>query len=86
MAAEKQSMTTTTDTTLGRSSAGRLRHRYISRRGESNAVQLAYDGWVNSHDDKRELAYAGYLAALDQEALAADSYRDELAWAARISG
>ena len=79
-------MLTTTDTTLGRSLADGLRRRYTAWRRESDAVRRAYETWLDSDDPKRELAYAGYLAALDQEQLAADSYRDELAWVERISG
>lgn len=79
-------MATISDTGVGRSLADGLHQRYTAWRRESDAVHAAYEGWLNADDATRELAYAGYLAALDQEALAADSYRDELAWVERISG
>ncbi len=79
-------MVTSSDTTLERSLADGLHRRYTAWRRESDAVQRAYEAWLDSEGPKRELIYAAYLAALDQEQLAADSYRDELAWVERISG
>ena len=79
-------MVTTSDTRLGRALADRLLQQYTSWRRESAAVQRAYEAWISSDADNRELAYAGYLAALDQEELAADGYRDQVAWVERISG
>ncbi len=79
-------MLTTSDTSLGRSLADALHQRYTDWRRESDAVQRAYEAWLDSDGANRELAHAGYLAALDQEQLAADSYRDELVWVERISG
>jgi hypothetical protein len=81
----EQTMLTTNDTRLGRSLADGLHQRYSSWRRQSDAVQGAYEVWLDAEGARRELAYAGYLAALDQEQLAADSYRDELAWVERIS-
>jgi hypothetical protein len=79
-------MVTTSDTGLGRAlSDGLLRH-YTSWRRESDSVQLAYEAWISSEAANRELAYAGYLAALDQEELAAHRYRDHVAWVERIVG
>ena len=79
-------MLTTNDTTLGRSLADGLHERYTAWRRESDAVQRAYEAWLDSAGAKRELAYGGYLAALDQEEVAADSYRQELTRIERISG
>jgi hypothetical protein len=81
----EQPMLTISDTRLGRSLADALHQRYSSWRRESDSVQRAYEAWLDAEATKRELAYAGYLAALDQEQLAADSYRDELRWVERIS-
>ena len=79
-------MLTTSDTKLGKSLADGLHQRYTSWRRESDAVQQAYEAWLESEGPKREIAYARYIAALDQEELSAGSYRDELAWVERISG
>jgi hypothetical protein len=77
-------MVTTSDTAFGRALADGLLRHYASWRRESDAVQRAYETWISSHDANRELAYAGYLAALDQEELAAQRYRDHVAWVERI--
>jgi hypothetical protein len=77
---------TKTRTPVGRVLTDGLFQRYTSWRNESNAVQRAYEAWVSSDSANRELAYAGYLAALDQEELAAEAYRDELAWIRTVSG
>jgi hypothetical protein len=69
-----------------RLTANRLHERYAAWRRESTAVQLAYERWAGSERDTCELAYAGYLAALDQEAHTAAGYRDELARLTRILG
>jgi hypothetical protein len=79
-------MVTTSDRTLGRALADGLLRHYTAWRRESEAVQLAYEAWINSDSKSRELAYAGYQAALDQEELAAEGYREQLAWVDRISG
>ena len=77
-------MVTTSDTGLGRALADGLLRHYTSWRRESDGVQRAYEAWISSDADNRELAYAGYVAALDQEELAAHRYRDHVAWAERI--
>jgi hypothetical protein len=51
-----------------------LVERYISWREESCSVRIAYEEWASSGRDERRLAYAGYLAALDQEEQAARAY------------
>ena len=79
-------MVTNTDTTLGRALADGLLQRYTAWRRESDAVQLAYESWISADGERRELAYAGYLAALDQEELEAAGYREQVEWVERISG
>ena len=77
-------MVTTSDTGLGRALTGGLLRHYTSWRRESDAVQRAYEAWISSDAANREFAYAGYLAALDQEELAAHRYRDHVAWVERV--
>ena len=77
---------TNTRTTVGRALTDELFERYVSWRNESNAVQHSYEAWVSSDGPDRDLAYAGDLAALDQEELAAEAYRDQLAWIRTLSG
>jgi hypothetical protein len=77
---------TNSGTTLGRVLTDGLFQRYTSWRNQSNAVQRAYEAWVSSDGANRDLTYAGYLAALDQEELAAAAYRDQLAWIRTVSG
>ncbi len=48
-------------------------------RREAAAVQRAYDRWTSAQPETRDLAYAGYVGALDQEEHAANGYRMELA-------
>ena len=80
-------MVTSSDTTLERSLADGLHRRYTAWRRESDAVQRAYEAWLDSDGPQAGArSTPAYLAALDQEQLAADSYRDELAWVERISG
>jgi hypothetical protein len=79
-------MITSSDTAFARGLGDSVLERYTSWRHDCAAVQRAYEAWIESEAPNRELAYAGYLAALDQEELAAAAYRDELAWVRRISG
>jgi hypothetical protein len=72
-------------TPVGRALADGLLRSYDAWRRGSDAVQRAYDAWVGSDSANRELTYAGYLAALDQEELAAEQYRDDLARVRRMS-
>jgi hypothetical protein len=78
-------MISSSDTTFSRALGDGLLERYKSWRHESEAVQRAYEAWIGSDPSNRELGYAGYLAALDQEELAAEAYRDELAWVRRMA-
>lgn len=73
-------------TTVGRALTDGLFQRYTSWRNQSDAVQRAYEAWVSSEGANRDLAYARYLAALDQEELAAADYRDQFAWIRTVSG
>jgi hypothetical protein len=73
-------------TPVGRALVDGLLDSYDSWRHESAAVRRAYDAWVSSDDANRELTYAAYVAALDQEELAAKRYSDELARVQRIAG
>jgi hypothetical protein len=79
-------MLTNSDTTSGRAAGRRLLGRYDSWRQECASVERAYAAWITSDRAGRNVAYAGYLAALDQEELAAEAYRDELAWVRKLSG
>ena len=51
---------------------------YVHWRNECHAVQDAYVRWETAEGDEAELAYAGYLAALELEERAADVYRAHL--------
>ena len=77
---------TSSRTTVGRALTDELFERYTLWRNQSSAVQHSYEAWVSSDGPDRDLAYAGYLAALDQEELAAEAYRDQLAWIRTLSG
>jgi hypothetical protein len=48
---------------------------YVTWRTEALAVDAAYHQWTRAAPEDSSLAFAGYLAALDREALAADDYR-----------
>jgi hypothetical protein len=61
-----------------------LLERYVSWREECRAVRRAYQWWVDSERRHRELAYAGYLAALDREEHAARAYADQIELVARM--
>ena len=79
-------MVTRSDTAIGQALTDELLEHHDAWRHEAEAVQRAYDAWVGAERANRQLAYAGYLAALDQEQLASDAYRDQLAWLRRFSG
>jgi len=55
-----------------------LVERYISWREESSAVRMTYQRWADSDCRERRLAYAGYLAALDREERAAQTYASQV--------
>jgi hypothetical protein len=79
-------MVTRSDTAIGQALTDELLEHHDAWRHDAEAVQRAYDAWIGAERANRELAYAGYLAALDQEQLAADAYREQLAWLRRFSG
>ena len=79
-------MVTRSDTAIGQALTDELLEHHDAWRHDAEAVQGAHDAWVGAEVGRRELAYAGYLAALDQEQLAADAYRGQLAWLRRFSG
>jgi hypothetical protein len=74
---------TDSDTVLGRSLVDTLIERYVSWREACCTVRLAYQWWAES-DGKREVAYAGYLAALDCEELAARNYAEQVKCVTRM--
>jgi hypothetical protein len=47
---------------------------YVYWREECREVRLGYERWISSGQGERELAYAGYVAALDREEHAARTY------------
>jgi hypothetical protein len=71
------------DTALSGWAIDALLDCYISWREECRAVWLTYQRWTGSGRDERHLAYAGYLAALDQEEHAARAYADHVDWVRR---
>jgi hypothetical protein len=81
-------METVTDTTtaFGRWAIDEMLERYISWREECCAVRIAYQRWADSGRSERGLAYAGYLAALDREERAAQTYAGLVQRISRIVG
>jgi hypothetical protein len=55
----------------------RLIELYCDWREECAGVQAAYERFSSAAADNRALAFAGYTAALDQEASASRSYEDQ---------
>jgi hypothetical protein len=55
-----------------------LLERYVHWREQCIAVRESYRRWLDCTRDRRGLAYAGYLAALDREEQAARAYADQL--------
>jgi hypothetical protein len=80
-------MDTVTDTAaaFGRWAIDELLERYISWREECCAVWLAYQRWADSGRRDWGLAYAGYLAALDREERAAQTYAGHVQRTSRIA-
>jgi hypothetical protein len=52
------------------------REQYADWRCDAEAVSMAYAAWRSAQPDDRAGARAGYYAALDQEAQAADVYAE----------
>jgi hypothetical protein len=55
-----------------------LVEHYVSWREECERVRLAYERWNRAERTDARLAYAGYLAALDREELAAKIYANQI--------
>jgi hypothetical protein len=66
------------DTVLGRWAEDELLECYITWRAACRAVRLAYQWWLDSPRGEGELAYAGYVAALDREEQAAGGYANHI--------
>ncbi len=62
-----------------------LLERYVSWHEACYAVRAAYLRWVDSARSEHRLAYAGYLAALDREQLAASTYANHVERVRRIT-
>jgi hypothetical protein len=79
-------MTTVTDSdsALGRRSIDALLECYVSWREECRGVRRAYQEWAVADRRQRELAYAGYVAALDREEQAARAYAVQIYRVTRI--
>jgi hypothetical protein len=55
-----------------------LLERYVHWREQCTEVRETYRQWLDCARDRRRLAYAGYLAALDREEQAARAYADRV--------
>jgi len=71
------------DSALARWATDAMLECYVYWREECQAVRLTYQRWTGSRHDERDLAYAGYLAALDEEEHAARAYADHVDWVRR---
>ena len=58
---------------------------YVSWREACHVVRLAYQRWAGADRHEHRLAYAGYLASIDQEEWAARAYADQIERVRRIS-
>jgi hypothetical protein len=65
-------------------SVDQLLERYVAWREECLTVRLAYEAWTDADRGERQLAHAGYLAALDREQQAARVYAEQVDWVRRI--
>jgi hypothetical protein len=72
------------DSALGARSIDALLELYVSWREECHVVRQAYQWWVDSARERRDLAYAGYLAALEREEHAARVYAQQIEHVTRI--
>jgi hypothetical protein len=73
------------ETGLVRCAIDELLERYVSWREECQAVTTAYRWWAYARRGERLLAYAGYLAALDREEVAANLYSKHIEHVRRIT-
>jgi hypothetical protein len=62
------------ETDLRRAAADALVESYVAWREASSSVRVAYERWRRCESRDREIAFAGYLAALQQEDQAARVY------------
>jgi hypothetical protein len=69
---------TNSDTGLGRWAIDELPERYVAWCEECRAVWQAYQRWIDSERGERRVAFAGYLAALDREERAAQTYAEQI--------
>ena len=69
---------TNSDTGFGRWAIDELLERYVSWCEECHAVWHAYQRWIDCERSERRLAFAGYLAALDREECAAQTYAQQI--------
>jgi hypothetical protein len=76
---------TNSDPGVGRWAIDELLERYVSWCEECRAVWEAYRRWIDSERGDRRPAFAGYLAALDREEYAAQTYADQIERVRRIS-
>lgn len=58
---------------------------YVAWREESAAVQTAYGRWLRTDPGEQGLAFAAYLAALDREERAAETYQRLIGIADRVA-
>jgi hypothetical protein len=73
------------DSAPRRRSIDALLERYVCWREECEAVWRAYESWNDSDTGERGPAYAGYLAALDREELAARAYAHQIERVGRMA-
>jgi hypothetical protein len=73
-----------TSSRLERLSVNAMLESYVDWREESSVVGAAYQLWVDADAREGELAYTGYLAALDREEHAARGYADQVKRVAKI--
>jgi hypothetical protein len=69
---------TNSDAGLGRWAIDELLERYVSWCEECRSVWQAYQRWMDCERLERRLAFAGYLAALDREERAAQTYAEQI--------
>jgi hypothetical protein len=72
------------ESALLRRSIDALLEIYVSWLEECHAVRQAYQWWADSDRGHSELAYAGYVAALDREEHAARAYAEQVERVTRI--
>jgi hypothetical protein len=66
------------ETSTQKTATDELLDSYLAWRGASTGVQAAYDRWEGSLRSERDVAFGGYLAALQLEHHAARVYQRRL--------